>query len=135
MTRAGGGPGTGPLQLLYDGDCGMCTRAARWISARAGTAVVPVASSQLDNTDLGRLGLTRSQTDAAVWAVRPEGTLRRGHLAVADALRAAPGWPRLVGTAIAVPPLRWLAIPVYAAVARWRHLLPGGTRCRVPTDR
>lgn len=129
MTRAGGGTGTGPLRLLYDGGCGSCTRAARWISNRAGAAIAPVAADRLDDAELGGLGLTRAQTDAAAWVVRPDGTLRRGHLAVADALRAAPGWPRLVGAAIAVPPLRWLAAPLYAAVARWRHLLPGDTRC------
>ena len=120
---------TGPYLLLYDGDCGICTRAARWVTARAGTAVVPIAANRLDDGALGALGLTRADTDAAAWLVHPDGTLRRGHLAVADALQAAAGWPRLAGRAIAVPPLTWLAIPLYAAVARWRHLLPGSTRC------
>ena len=117
------------LRLLYDGDCGICTRAARWIAARTGGAVAPIAADRLDDAALGRLGLTRADTDAASWVVHPDGTLRRGHLAVADALQAAAGWPRLAGRAIAVPPLAWLAIPLYAAVARWRHLLPGSTRC------
>lgn len=129
------GAGDRPLLLLYDGDCGLCTRAAAWIATRAGAGVDPIASGDLDDAALGALGLTRDDTDAAAWVVRPDGTLRRGHLAVADALRAAPGWPRLTGWAIAIPPLRWLAIPAYAAVARWRHRLPGSARCQVGGDR
>ncbi|MDA8341566.1 MAG: DCC1-like thiol-disulfide oxidoreductase family protein [Actinomycetota bacterium] len=125
MIRTGHRPSGVPLRLVYDGRCGFCTRAATWIGARARGRVVIVPSQQLDDDALDGLGLTRSDVDGAAWSIRPDGTCRRGHLAVADALRAAPGWPRVVGSAILVPPLRWLAVPGYAAVVRWRRLIPG----------
>ena len=54
----------------------------------------------------------------------------RGHLAVARALHAAGGWRRVVGGAIAVPPLSWAAALGYRVVVRYRHRLPGTTSSR-----
>ena len=123
-------------RLIYDGDCAFCTRSARWIAARwvPGTAVT-VPSATLTDEDLAALGLTRSDVDAAAWWVDASGRTVSGDRAVAAALGIAPGWPGLLGRAIAAPPLRWLAPTGYRIVARNRHRLPGGTPACATADR
>lgn len=118
--------------LVYDGDCSFCTSCARWISARWAGSRRSVAWQHLDTGDLDRLGLTHEDVRRAVWWVDARGARSRGHVAIGWALRATHGWPAAVGAMILVPPFRWVAAVVYPLVARWRHLLPGGTpACRL----
>src|SRR5205809_879923 len=76
---------------------------------------------------LVRLGLTLDDVRCAAWWVDRGGRTSRGHVAIARALRAAPGWPSVVGRVLLLPPFRWLAAGAYPLIARWRHRLPGGT--------
>lgn len=120
---------TGPL-LIYDGDCAFCQRCID-LGARLPAVVRSVPFQQLDPA---AYGLSADQVQSAAWWVGPDGSLRRGHRAVAAVLAAQPqrGW-RTAGWLIDHPPLRWLAAPVYALVARFRHRLLGGTaQCRAP---
>lgn len=118
------GASTGGV-LLFDGGCGFCTRVARWVDRRLppGHRVVPWQRIP----DLSRYGLTGEQAASAAWWIDEEGRAHRAHLAVAEALRAIGGPWSLVGPAIRVPPIRWLAGGVYALVARFRGHLPGTT--------
>jgi hypothetical protein len=51
---------------------------------------------------------------------------------MAQALKAGSGWSAGVGHVLLVPPFRWVGGAVYPLIARWRHLLPGGTpACRM----
>jgi predicted DCC family thiol-disulfide oxidoreductase YuxK len=118
-------------ELIYDGGCGFCTSAARWIESRwppgAGTLV---AFDQVDEARLGELGLDEHQLASQVWWVDAEGP-RGGARAVAAALKAAGGPLGLAGSIMAAPPVSWLAAPCYRLVARFRHRLPGATEvCR-----
>jgi len=114
--------------LVYDGDCAFCSACARWIAARWRGPEHAIAWQQLDAE---RLGLTLDDVRSAAWWIDADGRRSRGHLAIAHALRAAPGWPSLLGRILLVPPFRWLAASSYPLVARWRHRLPGGTAaCR-----
>jgi predicted DCC family thiol-disulfide oxidoreductase YuxK len=116
--------------LVFDGDCGFCTSSARWIQARlpADTPVEPWQSLELDS-----LGLTEADVTAAAYWVDDEGGLHRGHLAIGRALVTAGGLWGIVGRLLVNPPLTWVARPVYALVARYRHKLPGSTdSCRLP---
>jgi predicted DCC family thiol-disulfide oxidoreductase YuxK len=115
--------------LVFDGDCGFCTWAAGWVQRRlpSGAGVEPWQFID----DLGRYGLAAADVSTAAYWIDAGGRPHRGHLAFAEALRAmSPGW-RLVGTAMRVPPISWLAALMYELVARFRHLLPGSTpACR-----
>ena len=117
--------------LVFDGDCGFCTTAARFLHRRvvrnSSTSVVPW---QL--LDLEALGLTVDQCRAAVQWVGDDGQVASGHVAVAAALRAGhPVW-RPVGALLVAPGFSWLAARLYAWVAAHRDALPGGTpACRM----
>ena len=118
--------------LIYDADCGFCTRTANWLAARATVALRPWQAI----TDLGGLGLDeRLVTEAAYW-VEDERPVARGAAAIGRALIARGGAAKPLGLIIVSRPVAPLAARVYALVARNRFALPGGTdACRVPRRR
>lgn len=116
--------------LVYDGDCGFCSRSARWAGARLppGARVEPWQS-----LDLGDLGLSIEDVTRAAWWFDDRGRTHRGSKAASHALSASPGPWRVLGWLLRLPPFSWLAVPIYALVARFRYWLPSGTdACRVP---
>ena len=119
-----------PTTLVFDGDCAFCTSAVG-VARRLLPASVTVVAWQF--ADLAALGVTAERAQQEVLWVDPAGTVSGGAAAVARLLRAAgPPWSAL-GVLISLPPLRWVAPPVYRLVAANRHRLPGGTpACRVP---
>lgn len=114
--------------LIFDGDCGFCTTAARSFAHRVNGSVRIVASQQIDPTDYG---LTDQDVASAVYWVA-HGHAYAGADAVAHALAAGDRPWSWVGRALRVPPLRWLARALYPVIARHRHRLPGATAaCRL----
>lgn len=115
--------------LVYDGDCGFCSTAVRWLARNL--PVMPDAEPH-QWADLPALGLTPAQAAERVWLV--DGTQRHGgHRAVSALLRHQPhaGW-RFLGWMLVAPPFSPLAAAGYSLTARYRHLLPGGTpTCRM----
>lgn len=110
-------------RIVYDADCGFCTRSARWIDDD------PVSWQALD---LAAVGATAEQAASFVgWLV--DGRIRSlGSVAIADALVAASGWRALAGRALRLPGVRRIAAALYPVLARHRHRLPGGTpACRL----
>ena len=112
--------------LVYDADCGFCTRSAlvtrRWVDGRGRYDVRP-----WQELDLAALGLTAERCDEAAQFVTADGDIRSGHEAIAAALtHGAPGW-RPLGHALLTPGIRTVAARTYAWVAEHRHQLPGGT--------
>ncbi len=83
--------------------------------------------------DLAALNLTVDDVTTAAYWVDPDGTLFRGHDAIAKSLKFT-GMPWVVaGTILAAPPVSWLAAPVYSLVAKYRYRLPGSTdACKIP---
>ena len=116
--------------LLYDGDCGFCTRSAQ-VARRILPGDCTVASWQ--ETDLAALGATAARAQREVIWVPRSGPVSGGARAIGRALLAA-GLPwALLGIPLLVPPSSWLAGGVYRVVAANRMRLPGGTAaCAVP---
>jgi predicted DCC family thiol-disulfide oxidoreductase YuxK len=113
----------GEIVLIFDGRCGFCTRAARWIRSwdrRGRVRLVPCQRPGAPE----RYGLTRAQCEEAAWAITPDGRRHRGAAAVLAALGGALGWPGLLRL-YAFPPIRWLADGLYEQIARHRGRLPG----------
>lgn len=112
--------------LLYDADCGFCTRTARWLGRWV--TVAPLQSS-----DLIALGVDAARAQREIPAVLASGEVRYGAAAFAAALVAGPWWMRPVGHLLGAPGVRWLAQRGYLVVAAHRHRLPGGTgACQLP---
>ena len=116
--------------LVFDGDCAFCTSAVG-AARRLLPAEVAVVAWQF--ADLAALGVTVERAQQEVLWVDPDGAVSGGAAAVTRLLRAAgPPWS-VLGVLIGLPPLRWVAPPVYRLVAANRHRLPGGTpACRMP---
>ena len=135
--------------LLYDGDCGVCTRLAGFVArrlrprARAGGRASGRAGahaggwaygiSAYQDADLSPLGLTTAQCDAALQWVDSYGRISSAHDAVARLLLASRLWARPIGAALLAPGINALAGAVYRTVAANRSRLPGGTpACQLP---
>ncbi|MEU6474452.1 DUF393 domain-containing protein [Streptomyces massasporeus] len=116
--------------LIFDGDCGFCTMsvdvARRLVRPRCETVA-------WQHADLVSLGVTEERArHEALW-VTPTGRVYGGAQAVAKALLSAGGVWSVVGAALTLPPVRWVAHGVYRLVADNRGRLPGGTAaCAVP---
>lgn len=116
-------------ELLYDADCGFCTRSAGWLRRLGLRADV----QPLQHADLQALGVDPVRAQRELPFVSPWGEVSYGAEAIGRALQTGPGPWRAVGWLVAHPPVLWLARPVYAVVAAHRHKLPGGTdTCRLP---
>ncbi|MEP6816314.1 MAG: DCC1-like thiol-disulfide oxidoreductase family protein [Marmoricola sp.] len=110
--------------LLYDGDCGFCTRAAGWAQKiRCEVEAIPWQSW----APLASYGITPKAAAAELHLV-DGGRILIGHEAIAGALlRSRYVAARLVGRVIGARVLRPLARRGYAVVAANRQSLPGGT--------
>lgn len=112
------------LDLVFDGQCGFCTRAAGWlarIDRRHRIQLHPFQRAGVHE----RFGLTPEETKAAAWAVTP--TVRAsGAGSINLALDTALG-TRVFSAIYRVAPARWLQDRAYSWMANHRYLLPGAT--------
>lgn len=119
--------------FLYDGDCAFCSACAQIIERFMTT---PAEVKPWQWADIDALGLTVEQCDSAVQWVRPGVPTRAGPEAIAELLLSARGWLgfwKLAGAVLRLPPVRWVAWPVYRWIARNRDRMPGGTAaCALP---
>lgn len=121
----------GTPTLVYDGDCGFCTRSARLVER------LPVAARLVpwQEADLAALRTTEERARHEVLWVAASGRVFGGAAAVAELLRQCrfPWWP--LGTLLSAPVLRGLAEIAYRLIARNRHRLPGATpACELPPE-
>ncbi|UNO38530.1 DUF393 domain-containing protein [Streptomyces sp. MST-110588] len=116
--------------LVYDGDCGFCTTSVTFAEKRVRPRceIVPWQFAELD-----ALGVTQERAEYEVLWVTPAGTVYGGARAVAKLLMSAGGGWAVLGAALSLPPVRWIAHAVYRAVADNREKMPGGTAaCALP---
>lgn len=109
--------------LIYEGDCGFCTRCARWISRRMPSTA---ELRPWQRVDLAAYGTTRARARYEVLWVGPDGRIDGGVQAIARLLLDCGGVWALPGALLRVPPFRWLAHGFYRLVAANRSRLPGG---------
>lgn len=119
--------------LVYDGDCGICTRLADVVVRRVRPAADRYRVAPYQELDLASLGLTPEQCGEALQYVGPQGTVSSAQDAVARLLLAGRPWARPAGAALLLPGVNALAGVVYRWVAANRSRLPGGTpACSLP---
>ncbi len=120
--------------VLYDADCGICTRSVCWLARRD-------RDRQLDLEPLQQAvrvapdAPPESELVAALHVRAADGRWHRGGDAVLTALEALPRW-RLLAGLVRRTPLTWVVEPAYRLVAANRRLasrLLGAEACPLPT--
>lgn len=125
--------GAGAIDLVYDADCGLCTRAVARLRRLDRTGRVRAHPGGAPGV-AERFGLSPADLAASVWVI-DDGRRLSGAAAVAAALDAARG-TRFVTRLYRLPGVRHLAERCYRWVARHRHDFPGPVACRAePPDR
>jgi predicted DCC family thiol-disulfide oxidoreductase YuxK len=116
--------------LIYDGDCGICTRLAGFAGRRLRPRAEVRASQELD---LAAYGVTEAQCAEALQLVTAEGRVYSAQDAVARLLLISrPLW-RPAGLVLLLPGVNALAGVAYRWIARNRYRLPGASdACAVP---
>lgn len=118
--------------LIYDGDCGFCTRSANWLQNKA-EGVTAVA---WQTVDLQSFGLSTEQVLSAAYLIDEHGVVHRGAEAIGQALRTGPFPWNATGRVVNLWPVSLLARLGYVIVARYRHRLPGSTEaCRIAPEK
>ncbi|MER3485394.1 MAG: hypothetical protein C4345_04865, partial [Chloroflexota bacterium] len=69
------------VALIFDGDCGFCTRSVRLVRALDRRSRITAIPYQHPDAQAG-YGVTPAEGSASVWAVMPEGQRYRGAAAV-----------------------------------------------------
>ena len=120
--------------VIYDGDCGICTRLAGFVRRRLRPDAEVRASRELALEEgLGRYGVTEAECAEALQYVTADGRAYAAQDAVARMLLASRPWWRPAGLVLLLPGVNALAGVVYRWVARNRYRLPGASdACAVP---
>ena len=116
--------------LVFDGDCAFCST---WVRRLQDWLPRFPEAQPYQWLDLEQLGLSEHDVTHYAWYLT-ESHQYGGHLCFSALLRAQPFVSyRFAGWLIATPPFSWVASVGYTLVARYRHLLPGGTpACALP---
>lgn len=121
--------------LVYDGDCGICTRFSRLVTDKLRRRDGDFAVAAWQDLELDAYALTPQQCDAAVQWVASDGSVSSAQNAIARTLIASRMPLRPLGLLMLVPGVNALAGLVYRWVAANRHRLPGGTpACSLPAS-
>ena len=130
MPPAPGSPAPARGVMLYDADCGFCTRTADWVRRRLR---VDVDIRPLQSVDLTAYGVDAERAVREMPFVGADGVVAYGHDAWAGILRSGGPILRAGGGVLGSRALRPVARRVYSWVATHRHRMPGGTpACAVP---
>jgi predicted DCC family thiol-disulfide oxidoreductase YuxK len=115
---------------VFDGDCAFCTT---WVNRLRDWLPRPPEAVPWQWSDLDAMGLTRQDVADFAWYLTPRHSYA-GALALAAILRAQPRTGlRFAGNLLATPPFSIVAALGYNVLARYRHMLPGGTpACALP---
>ncbi|SFE63503.1 Predicted thiol-disulfide oxidoreductase YuxK, DCC family [Actinopolyspora alba] len=129
MTESRSG-GAQPPYLIFDGDCGFCSRViellGRWVTH-------PAVVASWQTLDLDRFGVTRERANHEILWIDTDGTVSGGSVAFGRYFAAVGGRFRPLAFLLLHQPTRWVAARLYELVARNRHRMPGGTAsCSLP---
>ncbi len=82
----------GRFRLLYDGACPVCRREVLWLHRRRPDAIEAVDIA-VPGFDAASFGLTDRQVDAALYGIRPDGSITVGMDSLREGYRLAGlGW-------------------------------------------
>jgi predicted DCC family thiol-disulfide oxidoreductase YuxK len=107
--------------LLYDGECGFCTRL---VEEAADRLAADVDYRPFQTAPLATYGVSSAEARHALHWVAPEGRIGAGSEAAARLLVAGGGAWALLGRLLLAPPFSFVAAAAYWIVARNRAHIP-----------
>jgi predicted DCC family thiol-disulfide oxidoreductase YuxK len=107
--------------LLYDGECGFCTRL---VDEAADRLAADVDYLPFQTAPLATYGVSAAEARHSLHWVAPEGRIAAGSDAAARLLVASGGAWELLGRLLLAPPFSFVAAAAYWLVARNRSHLP-----------
>jgi predicted DCC family thiol-disulfide oxidoreductase YuxK len=119
------------LLVVYDADCGVCQASVEWLRKRDRRGRLRFSGNDRDLPP----GVSREETEHTVVVIEGARKWTRG-AAMARLLRELRGWA-LLGRALRLPGIAWLADHGYDGFARNRHRIStalGLTSCPAPRD-
>ncbi|PXY36313.1 thiol-disulfide oxidoreductase DCC family protein [Prauserella flavalba] len=116
-------------RLLFDGDCGFCTRSVTWLDRR-GMLGYPFLPWQTVADDELPVPVERLMTEVVLEL--PDGTTLGGADALAATVGASASPWRVAGHLLRLPGVRHVARAVYRVIARNRYRMPGASAaCKI----
>lgn len=110
------------MDLVFDGNCGVCTRWALWLAKRDTRGLLQLHPHQTPGVP-DRFGLSPTQVRRKVWLITPSGTYG-GAAALAHLLDYTFGL-RIFAPLQRLPILSFLSDVAYRLLAKYRGKLPG----------
>jgi predicted DCC family thiol-disulfide oxidoreductase YuxK len=123
--------GVEPLTVVYDADCGVCQASVDWARKRDHRGRLRFVGNDATLPE----GVSLEETERTVVVTDGARKWTRG-AAMARVLRELGGWS-IVGRALRMPGIAWLADRGYDRFARHRHRVSaalGLSSCPVPRD-
>jgi predicted DCC family thiol-disulfide oxidoreductase YuxK len=121
--------------LLFDGDCGVCSKLAEWAARRDGGRHFRVEPYfEFSEEQLAHYGLTWADCTRAVQLITSQGKVIEGAFAVNRFLWTLAPFKPLVATLYLLFPLLGVEMLGYAIVAKNRHRISaalGMNECKV----
>lgn len=107
--------------LIYDGECGMCSRAVTWFETRAGDRLELLACQDpVRERDYPQI--SRTQCMESMWLVMADGTRYAGEQALGPLLRLMPRW-RWLAWFCELPGVRHASPFIYRIIVRNRYVI------------
>ena len=107
--------------LIFDGDCGFCTRSAKWIYKRVGNQI-ELLPCQDPRRALDFPTIEQEHCMEAMWLITADGTYYRAQDALPQILRMMPRW-RLIAWVCELPGIRHISPHIYRLIANNRYAL------------
>ncbi len=108
--------------VIYDGECGLCSTAARWINRFARRGRIETLPCQSAERRRRFPNMDEERCLEAIQLVMPDGTVYAGEEALPHVMKRLHGW-RWIADVLRLPGVSHAAPSVYRRIARNRQAL------------
>ncbi len=108
--------------VIYDGECGMCSAAARWINRFARAGQIETLPCQSAERKQRFPNMDEERCLEAIQLVMPDGAIYSGEEALPHVLKRLHGWRWMAGV-FRIPGVGYIAPPLYRRIAQNRLAL------------
>lgn len=113
-----------PATLIYDGECGLCRKAAKWVNSHARPGEIETLPCQSEERKRRFPNMDEARCLEAMQLVLTNGDVYSGEEALSPLFKRMRGW-RWVAGVFSLPLVNRVSPPLYRAIAKHRHDLAG----------